>query len=168
MNWKIKHNWIIAVSIILLQGCGIYSFTGANVQGKTINVKIIENNAPIVAPQLSPLFTETMRNKVLNQTRLVQVNSDKTDYEITGAITNYNISVAAVKDFQTASANRLTISVSITFTNRIEDKKSFTKTFTKFGDYPATQTLQQAEATLLEQISKELTDAIFNDAFVNW
>jgi hypothetical protein len=167
MSWKIR---IIAISlgILLLQACGIYSFTGANIEGKTINVQFIDNNADLVNPVLSAQLTESIRNKVLGQTKLVQVNADVVDYVIKGNITTYKVSVAGVQNFQTAATNRLTISVSINFENKIDNKKSFTKSFSKFGDFPASQTLAQAEQVLLEQLCKELADAIFNDAFVNW
>jgi Lipopolysaccharide-assembly len=163
----ILRNNVWVLIILLLSGCGIYSFTGANVQGKTINVTVIQNNAPIVAPSLSVKLTEKVRNKILNQTSLSQVNSDKTDYNITGTILGYDVSIASLNT-QSVSTNRLTIKVEIIFANNVDTKKSFTRTYSKFGDFDGNKTLQQAESVLIDQICSDLADVIFNDAFVNW
>jgi Lipopolysaccharide-assembly len=154
--------------ILLLTSCHIYTFTGANVEGKTINITFIENRAKIVATQLSNVLTDKVRNKVLNQTSLTQINGDKTDYALKGTVTNYDVSFASIQNAQTVAKNRLTIVVEFNFINSIDTKKSFTRSYSKFGDFDGSQTLQQAEGILIEQISKEIADVVFNDAFVNW
>jgi Lipopolysaccharide-assembly len=163
----ILKNSIIGLLTVLFSGCGIYSFTGANVQGKTINVGIIQNNAQIIAPSLSNVLTDKIRNKILNQTSLSQINTDKTDYRITGSIIDYVVSIASLNT-ESVSSNRLTIKIEIIFENNLDIKKNFTKTYSKFADFSGNITLQQAEAKLIESISAELADVIFNDAFVNW
>jgi Lipopolysaccharide-assembly len=169
MTSKINLQMIALCCLLFcLQACGIYSFTGANVEGKTINISFIENKARLVTPALSNVLTEKVRNKILNQTTLSQVNSDKTDYTLKGTITNYEVSIASVKNTQTVGDNRLTITAEFVFANNIDPKKNFTRTYTKFADFAGTQTLQQAEGVLIEQISKEIAEVIFNDAFVNW
>jgi hypothetical protein len=157
--------FLIAISF---SSCGLYSFTGASVEGKSINVYFIENNARLVAPTLSNTMTQKVRNKILNQTSLNQINSDKADYLLKGTITDYVVSIAGISGTQTVSQNRLTVFVEFQFINNIDTKKNFTRTYNKFADFDGAKTLQEVENGLIEQISKEIADVIFNDAFVTW
>ncbi len=54
-------------------GCGVYSFYGASVEGKTIRFAVLENKARNVVPTLSPALTEKIRSRILSQTGLTPV-----------------------------------------------------------------------------------------------
>lgn len=118
---------IMTLSLLLiLGGCSVrYSATGASIEpgAKSVNVRFIDNRAPIVNPTLSQNLTERLRNKVQAQTKLVQINEDGTDYEFKGAVTGYSFSNAAVTNVDQAATSRLTVTVNITFVKRIGDKK---------------------------------------------
>ena len=159
---------LVPVLIFTLSGCGVYSFTGASIDGKNINIHTLDNKARNVVPTLSPSLTSKIRSRILSQTGLAPINSDDADYDISGAITGYNVTVTGVQNTQTASTNRLTISIQISFKNRLDEEADFTETFSRFADFPATQTLQSAEAGLIEEIGDQLANDIFNKAFVNW
>lgn len=147
--------------------CGIYSFTGASVEGKTINIHFIETKAPNAPPTLSASFTNKLRNRILSQTSLAQLNNDNTDYAIQGEITEYSVTVASI-NADAAAKNRLTISVNIQYENKLNAKANFTQTFTRFADFPSSQNIQSVETQLIATISEQLADDIFNKAFVNW
>lgn len=157
----------IFVSLIL-SACGVYSFTGASIDGKTINIRVLENRAQNVNPSLSATLTDKIRTRILSQTGLAPQNSDATDYDLSGVITVYQVTVSGVLNTQQASQNRLTVSVQVNFKNRLNEKASFNQTFTRFADFPASQTLQAAEGGLIQEIGNQLADDIFNKAFVNW
>jgi Lipopolysaccharide-assembly len=152
----------------MLSACRFYSFTGAAIEGKTVNIHFIENNARIIAPSLSPTFTQKLRQRILNQSSLAQIDKETTDYDIAGNFTNYDISVTAIAGNETHATNRLTISVNINFKNKLNPKGDFTQTFTRFGDFSASQNLQSVESKLINDISELLADDIFNKCFVNW
>jgi hypothetical protein len=156
------------IFIVFFSGCGVYSFTGASIEGKTMNMHTLENHARNVVPTLSPSLTSKIRSRILSQTGLSPVTTDDADYDVTGAITSYEVTVSGVQNTQQATQNRLTVAVSITFKNKLDKKKDFTQTFTRFADFPATQTLQAVEAAKIEEIGSQLADDIFNKAFVNW
>lgn len=160
--------FLIPVVLFTITGCGIYSFTGASIDGETLNIHTLENKARNVVPTLSPALTSKIRTRILSQTGLSPVTSDEADYDISGTITQYNVTVSGVSNTQTASQNRLTIAINIKFENRIDETANFSETFTRFADFPATQTLQAAEAGLVEEIGEQLANDIFNKAFVNW
>lgn len=164
-----KHLALCALLLtILCSACGVYSFTGASVEGKTINFHMLDNRARNVMPVLSATLTTKIRNRILSQTGLSPVNTEDADYDISGYISAYDVSVTAVQNTQTASLNRLTISVQIEFKNRKNAKGSFSQSFTRFSDFAASQALQTVENKLIEEIGTQLADDIFNKAFVNW
>lgn len=153
---------------VALAGCGVYSFSGAAIEGKSINIHQMENRARNVVPSLSATLTDKIRRRILSQTGLKPVTDDEADYDVTGRITSYEVTVTAAQGVQTATKNRLTISVEVTFKNRLNEKGDFTQTFTRFSDFNASQILQSVEAALIEDIGNQLADDIFNKAFVNW
>lgn len=162
---------ILAISILLLllcAGCGVYSLSGASIEGKTIRIGAMENRARNIVPSLSPTLTTKIRNRILSQTGLAPVTADDADYDLTGVITSYETVISGVQNTQQASQNRLSISLQIVFKNRKNQKAGFTQSFSRFADYPATQTLQNVEARLIDDIGNQLADDIFNRAFVNW
>lgn len=160
--------FIFLCSILALASCGIYSFTGANVTGKTINIYNFENRAPNVVPSLSPMITEKVRTKILSQTGLAAINDDNADYIMKSTITQYSVSISGVAGSTQASQNRLTIGIEVDFINKIDEKASFKKGFTRFADFPANQQLQSQEVRLIEEIGTQIAEDIFNKAFVNW
>ena len=148
--------------------CGVYSFTGAAIEGRTINVHFIENNARTVVPSLSATLTEKLRQRILSQSSLSQVNNDMTDYDVSGAINGYDVTVASVTGKETSLLNRLTITVSITFKNKLNEKANFVQSFSRFADFSSDQNIQNVEVKLISEISDQLAYDIFNKAFVNW
>ena len=159
--------FILTLSLSL-GGCGIYSFTGASINGKTINLHTLDNRARNVVPTLNTTLTDKIRARILSQTGLSPVNNDKADYDITGTINAYDIIVSGVQNTQVASQNRLTITIQINFKNRLNPKADFTQNFSRFADFPANKTIQSVESALIEDIGNQLADDIFNKAFVNW
>ncbi|SHN45284.1 Lipopolysaccharide-assembly [Chitinophaga sp. CF418] len=164
---------IITVSLLLvLGGCSVhYSATGASIEpgAKTVNVRFIDNRAPINNPTLSQNLTERLRNKVQSQTKLVQINEEGADYEFKGNVTGYSFSNAAVTNVDQAASSRLTVTINITFVKRIGDKKGYTQSFTRSADFPASQLPSAVENGLLENtILPQIVDDIFNKAFANW
>ncbi len=159
---------ILLPALLLLAGCHVYSFSGATIEGKNINIHQFDNKARNVEPSLSSTLTDKLKNRILSQTGLSPVNKDDADYDMTGQITAYEVTVTGASNVQVASKNRLTISLKVTFKNRLNEKANFSQTFTRFSDFAATQILDNVKAALIEDIGNQLADDIFNKAFVNW
>jgi hypothetical protein len=158
----------VIVLLFALQSCRVYSFTGATIEGKNIYIHQLDNRARNVVPSLSATLTDKLRSRILSQTGLAPVKIDNADYDITGSITGYDVTVTGVQNTQVASKNRLTITIQVIFKNRLNDKASFTQSFARFADFDATQVLQNVESALIDDIGNQLSDDIFNKAFVNW
>lgn len=159
---------ILLFVLTLSASCRFYSLTGAAINGNTVNIHFIENEASTVAPSLSANFTQKLRQHITSLSSLAQVDNDQADYDIKGSIKTYTITVAALTGTETSAKNRLTIGVNIIFENRLDKTKNFTQTFSRFADFDANQNFQAVENALIEEITDQLKDDIFNRAFVNW
>ena len=149
-------------------GCNIYKFNEATIPDsiKTVKVNFIENNAQYKNPQISQRLTEKLRQKIIGQTRLSQTNSDNPDWEISGTIQQYSFSTSAISNQQVAT-NRLTVAVHITLNNRKADEVKEYDVSRSF-DFKGNQSFQEAEASLMEEMTRTLIDEIFNKLFSNW
>lgn len=159
-----------AIGIATLNGCTVkYSFSGASIpiDAKTVSVPYFPNNAPMVAPTLSSTLTSALQDKFASQTSL-EVIDNGGDLAFEGEITNYTSTPAAVTAAETAAMNRLTITVKVKFTNIYEPQNNFNKTFSAFAEYEATQLLQDVQDGLIEEITEQLVQEIFNAAVANW
>jgi hypothetical protein len=165
--------FLFILILFLLNGCA-YKFNGASIPAdmKTVNVKFFENNAPLVVSNLSQTFTEDLKSRIRNQSRLSIVENEA-DGVFTGNITGYDIKPIAIQDNSNpiAGANRLTITVSVKYTNNTKDfeKQSFEESFSAYEDFSlAGQTLQSQEQQLIKKVNAKLTENIFNRAFAQW
>ena len=154
---------------ISFTSCGIYSFTGASIptDAKTISVNYFNNKAAIVQPSLSQVFTEKLKDMFLEQTNL-SISENEGDLIFSGFISKYQIRPMAIKANETAGKNRLTISVKVTYNNSLDSENNFEHTFSRYRDYDSTQNISDIENTLIEAITNELAEDVFNKAFVNW
>ena len=134
---------------------------------KTFRVNYLENKARYVNPQLSPTLTEKLKQKIIGQTRLRQINGDEAHYDISGYITDYSVTTTGISN-QNASTNRLNVSFHLIFKNTLDQKKDFETDITNNYDFNAQKSLQEAEAQLSNDIIKNLVDGIFNKIFSNW
>ena len=103
----------LLASLLLLAGCKVtYSFSGTSIQAdvNSITINFIEYRAPRVNPSLSNDLTEAIRNQFRRMTSLEQVDMDG-DMELSGQITGYDVTAAAVTADEVAARNKLTVTV---------------------------------------------------------
>lgn len=134
---------------------------------KTFRVNYFENKAEYKNAQLSPQLTEKLKAKIISTTRLQQTNSDDAHYDISGYVSNYFTSTTGITNNNT-SLNRLTATFHLIFKNTLDEKKNFESDVTYSVDFDANLSLSQVEQSKGDEISKNLTDAIFNKIFSNW
>jgi hypothetical protein len=134
---------------------------------KTFRVNYLENKARYVNPQVSPQLTERLKQKILGQTRLRQVNSEDAHYDISGYVSDYSVTTSGIAN-QNASTNRLNVTFHLVFKNTLDQTKDMESDVSYALDFSANKTLQDVEGTSMDDILKNLTDAIFNKIFSNW
>jgi hypothetical protein len=169
---KLKRIYLFALvfGLSILSSCtGGYSFTGAeiNANTKTITIEFFPNRSSLVQPNLSNVFTETLKDKFATQTNLELVNYNG-DLKIEGEIINYKVTAQAYQGNETAALNRLTITVKVRFTNLYEPEKDFETNFSRYSDFDSQQSLSTVETELMDEICQELAVDIFNKAVANW
>lgn len=161
---------VIVILCFTLSGCKI-ALNGASIppEMKTVSVLVFENNAPLVVPYLSSQFTEELKTRIRNQTRL-SITQNDADGVFTGNITGYSVNPVALQDNNrpTAGANRLSIRVNVKYTNNLNPKLSFEESFERFKDFTLQGSLQSMEQGLIKDVTAQLTEDIFNRAFANW
>jgi hypothetical protein len=155
--------------IISITSCGVYSFKDANIPDnvKTVKIGFIENKARYVNPQLAPLLTDKLLQKIIGQTKLTRTNSDDAHYQIFATITNYDPSQTVGVSNQQASTNRLTVTVHVVLKKTLDNKEQEFDVSRNF-DFSANLSLNQAENQLMDEILRSITDDIFNQIFSNW
>ena len=159
------------ISILLtisICSCGIYSFKGASIptDAKTVSVTYFttETNSP---PSLNQTISEGLKDLFLSQTNLNLIDSEG-DLMFSGVISKYQITPIAIKANETASQNRLTIAIKVKYNNTLNKKSNFESTFSRYHDFESSENLVDVEPFLIEEITKELLEDVFNKAFVNW
>lgn len=160
---------VIVIISMTISSCGVYSFTGASVppEAKTVSVQYFPNRALLIEPTLSPVFTNILRDMFTSQTNLEMVERNG-DLAIEGEIVGYKITPVAIQADQTAAQNRLTIDINARFTNKFEPDKDYETKFTQFYDYPSTDDLNTIKEQLIEELSTNLAQDIFDKAVINW
>jgi len=161
--------FILSTFLLTLQGCGIYSFTGADIgAAKTFQVNYFQNTADIVEPEIDRTFTLELQDLIQNQTNLSLTNSGG-DLIYEGEIIDYYVAPMSATAENTAAQNRLTIAVNVRYYNTLEPEKDFEKRFSFYYDYPANAQIVGATLeTALDEIFFRITQDIFNASLTNW
>ncbi|MBP5719938.1 MAG: LptE family protein [Bacteroidales bacterium] len=160
---------IILAAVLCLGACGIYSFSGTSIQPdvNSITINLFEYRAMRVNPALSNDLTEAIRNQFRRMTRLEQVEMDG-DMELSGEITGYDVTAAAVTADEVAARNKLTVTVKVTFTDKKHPEEDFDKSFSSYAEYDSSSTLDAVESSLCAEIIEKLVEDIFNAAVAQW
>jgi hypothetical protein len=155
--------------LLVCTGCRVnYSFTGGDVgAARTVSVELFGTGSPLATPQSAQVFTETLRDLLLAQTPLKLAQTDG-DVQYSGSITGYEVQPVSIQANETAALNRLSLTVRVTYVNTLEPAKSSESTYTRFADYESGQDLVTVEERLVEQISDQLAQDIFDRTLGNW
>ncbi|MBO7201985.1 MAG: LptE family protein [Paludibacteraceae bacterium] len=171
MKIKLRIFSLVCFLMLLVASCTVsYRFNGASIdysQIKTLTISNFNNLAPLVNPSLAPLLNESLRDAYSKQTRLVQVRSGG-DLELEGEITGYVLTPMSIAGDGIASETRLTITVNVRFSNRVNPNKDFERSFSAYQSFSNTQTLVQVQDELCQTIVDELVETIFNQTVADW
>lgn len=161
----------LLISILSFQtGCGIYSFTGGQFSGaKTFSVGYFKPQTALATPAYSQQLTESLKDLLLSQSPL-KFAENNGDLQFEGSVVGYQVAPVAVQggSAETASLNRLTITIKVKYTNTLDNELSFDKTFSKFADFNASQDLFSVEESLWQLINDQLNVEIYNASVGNW
>ena len=164
-------HFVCGLLLLALASCSIsYKFNGANINYQTthsISIADFPNNAAMVNPALSNSLSEGIRDIFQRQTRL-QVLRKGGDLELEGEIIGYDISQGAISTDSYASESKLTIRVSVHFTNNSYPEESFDKTYTAYQTFDASRLLTDVQDELCAVMIQEIAENIYNDTVAKW
>ena len=162
-----KHLFIGSVCVLGLVSCVVscYSFKGIAIDPeiKTYYIEQFIDNSGGGVPALAVDFTEKLKDKVRNESRLVYTEVDP-DITFSGSIVRFDPVTS-----ETAANNKLYIGVRVLLEKQkgedLEDQ-TFNESF--FAEYGSDVNFLDVQDELTEQITDQLVTDIFNKAFTNW
>ena len=172
MTWIYnKSLLLVVVALLTLTGCSIsYRFNGGTIdytQIKSIAIPDVTNRAAIVYPRFAASFTEALKDMYTSRTRLAQRRGEA-DLELECTITGYDLSTASVGQDNFADRTKFTVTMQVKYTNRVNPKESFDRSFTAYRDFRRDQQFNAVQDQLLAEITEDLTKQIFNATVENW
>lgn len=167
--------FIYLLSSIILTSCAglpSYSFRGGEIPGSTFTVRSFElgKNLTQVNPDLPILLQDAIQQKFTNESNL-KYTDGIADANFEGTINVYTITPVQGTGNETTNLNRLTISLSIEYSND-KDKslknKPKTITVSSYDDFDATDDFTTKEPELVESITEKLVSLVYNQVLVDW
>lgn len=156
--------------LLVMQGCTIQmTFDGASIPENvnTASVQLFENRAAYVNPVLSQTFTEGLKDRIINGSRLSLADGTG-DVDFSGEITGYDTEPLAIQADAVSTETRLTVRINVRYENFKDPEKSWESSFSAYRDFPSEQNITVIEGELVDEIVEELTENIFNKAFADW
>jgi len=165
----IKHIAIGVLTLIFIQGCGIYSFSGTNIspETKTFQVNFFQNQSPRIFPGIDQTFTNQLQDLILNQTNLDLVTSGG-DIIFEGEILQDYVAPNTATSDITAAQNRLTIAINLRFYDTKDPNQDLEQRFSFFFDYSASASENNVRDNALQIIFERITQDMFNATLARW
>lgn len=171
---KIKILILFASLFLSVQGCGVYSFSGAATTAKTITIEPFFNNTDLAPANLGPTFTNRLKD-YYQQNSSLRVVTESGVLHIEGTVSEYRINpIAPVStgnpnDANTAALSRLTIAVKITYEDTVEEKNSFKdRSFSFYRDFDNNLNFTTIQEDLEKKIIDQILIDVFNATVANW
>lgn len=161
---------LLLLLLLPLNACRVnYSFGGGTFHpdAKTLSIGLFDPRAPLSSPRMAQVLTETVRDLMQAQTPLTLIKAEG-DYAYEGAIIGYDVQPIAIQSNETAAQNRLSITIQVRFTCRLDEKQDTELTLTRFADYQSTNDLATVEEDLVRVISRQLAQDIFDRTLGSW
>ncbi len=159
---------ILAVAC-LLPAC--YSFSGISIPAEVERAYIpnYKNNALTAPPTLFLDMTESLRDKVRDEARLI-VTDEEPDVEILGTLVDFRVSAEGASPAGEVGAfaknNRLTIVVAIEYNNlRDPEAENWKSNFSDFYEFQGTESLASVQDDAIAYLMDQINEKIFNRAF---
>ncbi len=170
---KISTYLVLFFLLTVIQGCGVYSFSGAATTAKTIAIDPFFNNTDLAPANIGATFTNKLKDYYQQNSSLRVTESG--ELHIDGIVAEYRINAMAPvstgnpNEPNTAALSRLTIAVRITFEDSIEPKNNFKdRVFSFYKDFDNNLNFPTIQEELEKKIFDQILIDIFNATVANW
>ena len=161
----------MAVLVAVISACSVsYKFNGASIdysKTKTIQISDFPIRASYVWAPMGPIFNNELRSQFSDHTRLELVRRNG-DLKLEGEIIRYDQRNKGVSSDGHSSMVELSMTVNVRYTNNVNHKEDFEKSFTASQSYDSNLSLNAVQEELVTQMVKDITDQIFNSTVANW
>ena len=157
------------VLLLLISGCGYYSFTGATIPEHlgSIAIPLVEDNSISTVSAMDEEMTQLLIDRFVRQTRLsLEPNELAADALLSLIITRYDNVPTSVSGNEQATRNRVSITVSVQYQDQVEDAELLNRTFSAFEEYAPFDPDQEESAAFAALI--KIPEDIFTAATSNW
>src|SRR3989304_5559029 len=140
--WKLFFLFIMFM-LYNFNGCGVYSFTGASVPEhiKTISIPIAEDRSGSGEPNIREQLTDKLIQKFIDDNTLRVTERANANAVLECTISGFTDAPLIVSTGESVTSRRVTISVLVIYKDIVKKKNIFEKTFSNYGDYPPTGSL---------------------------
>ena len=149
---------LLALLLATVCACKVtYSFNGASIDynvTKTIQIEEFPIRASYVWGPMQNIFNNELKDIFANHTHLTQVKR------------NGDLKSVSAEGY--SAQTELSMTVNVRFTNNKKHEEDFEQTFTATSTYETTQSLSSVQEELVTQMTKEITEQIFNATVANW
>ena len=167
-----RHHYILlSLLVLLLTACTVsYRFNGASIdytETKTIQIDNFPIRSAYVWAPMQSIFQNRLTEIYTNQTKLRQVKKNG-DLQLAGEITGFDQFNKGVSSNGYSNQVQLKMTVNVRFVNNKKHDEDFERQFTATTEYDASQQLTSVQEDLVTQMTKDITDQIFNATVANW
>lgn len=156
---------------LLVCACRIeYKFNGASIdyqQTKTIQIDNFPIRSTYVWAPMQAIFQNALTDIYANQTKLKQVKKNG-DLQLSGEITAFDQYNKGISSDGYSSQVQLKMTVNMRFVNNKKHDEDFERQFTATTEFDASQQLTSVQEELVTQMTKDITEQIFNATVANW
>jgi len=174
MESKNKKRWSLVLAgcvCIILCACRIeYKFNGSNIdytKVKTIQIDNFPIRSTYVWAPMQAIFQNKLTDIFASQTKLKQVKKNG-DLQLAGEITAFDQYNKGISSDGYSSQVQLKMTVNVRFVNNNNHEEDFERQFTATTEYDASQQLTAVQEELVTQMTKDITEQIFNATVANW
>lgn len=171
MNKSFLRHTFMCLCTLMLVACSIsYKFNGASIDYtvvKTIQIDVFPIRSTYVWTPMQSIFQNKLTDIFAQQTRLKQVRKNG-DMVLSGEIVAFDQYNKGIASDGYSSQVQLKMTVNVRFVNNKNHNDDFERQFSAVADYDASQQLVSVQEELVTQMSKDITDQIFNAAVANW
>nr|WP_321453476.1 LptE family protein [uncultured Carboxylicivirga sp.] len=161
---------VVALMIGSLVACKIeMTMSGASIPANinSFSVQYFNNRAPLINPTLSQEFTEGLKDRITNESRL-KLAANTGDIDFSGEITGYDVRPMSIQADAVSAQTRLTMTVKVRYKNYKDPKQNWESSFSAFRDFDSNQNINAVEGDLTKEMVEEITENIFNKTFSDW
>ena len=159
--------WMVTFSFVFMSACYSFKSTSIDPAITTFTVLPFEGRADNGPVTLPITFTEKLKDKIRRESRLRFIDTDP-DITFSGVLEDFNVTSQAPTAENLSALSRLSIRVKVDFENKHDETKNWSQSFSFFQDFDGTLNLLDIQEGLVDKITNQLTEDIFNKAFGDW